>query len=227
MGFFRIGRWLARGVLRLRADRCWFRWVDLWRRSAQNDISLEIQKRVPPLRAARSGRDDNKEAKARTKAEADRGSLRCASGAWITSRRLRAGDPSASLGMTTERQKRSASRWSHISQQRRDMGHPAFGDPSTSLGMTTERQKQKQGQPQILRRFSPQDDTLRKQKRPACAGRSCLVVMIGYSEAAISSASPSWRIISSSRSASSQAVWTSAWIFAAASSSSGESWTLR
>ena len=48
-----------------------------------------------------------------------------------------------------------------------------------------------------------------------------------YSLAAISSASPSWRIISSSRSASSQAVWTSCWIFAAASSSSGESWTLR
>jgi hypothetical protein len=32
-------------------------------RFGQNDISLEIQQRVPPLRASRSGRDDNKKNK--------------------------------------------------------------------------------------------------------------------------------------------------------------------
>jgi hypothetical protein len=141
MGLLRIGRWLARGAIRLRAGWCLFRWVVSWRRSTQNDICLEMQKQVPPLRASRSGRDGNKRAKATAKTEV--GSLRCASGFWITSRRLRAGDPSASLGMTTERQKRSASRWSHISQLRRDMGHPPFGDPSTLLGMTTKRGKGK------------------------------------------------------------------------------------
>ena len=50
---------------------------------------------------------------------------------------------------------------------------------------------------------------------------------LDYSEAAISSASPSWRMSSSSRSASSYAVWTSCWTRWAASSSSGESWMLR
>jgi hypothetical protein len=45
--------------------------------------------------------------------------------------------------------------------------------------------------------------------------------------AAISSASPSWRIISSSRSAASISAETSCCTLAAASSSSGESWTLR
>ena len=48
-----------------------------------------------------------------------------------------------------------------------------------------------------------------------------------YSLAASSSCSPSMRICSSSRSSASCASWTSAWTWAAASSSSGESWTLR
>ena len=49
----------------------------------------------------------------------------------------------------------------------------------------------------------------------------------GTYSAAISSASPSWRIISSSRSAASNSALTSCLTRSAASSSSGESWTLR
>src|SRR6266478_3646731 len=45
--------------------------------------------------------------------------------------------------------------------------------------------------------------------------------------AASSSCSPSMRICSSSRSSASMAAVTSCWTWAAASSSSGESWTLR
>jgi hypothetical protein len=59
-----------------------------------------------------------------------------------------------------------------------------------------------------------------------CERNGRLSVAASYS-AAISSASPSWRIISSSRSAASNSALTSCLTRSAASSSSGESWTLR
>ena len=92
--------------------------------------------------------------------------------------------------------------------------------------------------PSTSLRFAQDDSSRgRNEKAPAKAGAFSfapdgesagggIVFSAGYS-AAISSASPSWRISSSSRSASSKAVFTSSWTLAAASSSSGESEMLR